>query len=523
MWKRRSLRLAAAGLATILAAAPGAAAELTTTEAWREDLAAMQDLITGNHPDPFGNISREEFEAAVAGLHERIPELDEKAIIVELAAIVALVGDGHTRLALPRQHPALALSLAHSGDPPVHESLRFASLPLRFALFDDGLFITATTADYEALLGARVDTVGGMPVGEAIGAVAAISYADNAQGHKVMAADRLSLPEALYHLGISEHPERLVLGLTLSDGRTAMRDIPGLREAASGVLQRPPGTEDVLWWARRNENAFSVPLADGAALYLQLNEITAPAGQQFADVIARAIDEAQRQEADRLVLDLRHNHGGNGSWNAAIIDGISRSRWNDYGSLYVLIGRRTFSAAQSLLGELERYTDVIFVGEDSGSAPTHFGDPVKVQLPNSGLTLRVSAIRWRSWLAGEFRESTSPHLAVAYRSADYLYGRDPVLRAALDHTAPADIAAQTEELLREGNVQGAAIRFLRYHTDTTVYPHDSVEEVVAAGHRLLDEGRVREGFYMMVLAVDFYPGSATAEAGLSRAREMREN
>jgi len=522
MWERRSLRLAAAVLAAILATAVASAAEPATTEAWRADLAAVTDMIVENHPEPFRKISREEFEAAVATLNERIPELEETAIIVELARIVALIGDGHTRLALPRQHPGLALSLAHSPDPEVRESLRFASLPLHFTLFDDGLFITATTAGYEALIGARVDTVGRMPADEAVSAVAAISYAENAQGHKVMSADRLTLPEVLYHLGISEHPDRLMLGVTLTNGRTATRDIPSLHDAASDVLQARPGTEDVLWRARRNERAFSAAIADGAALYLQLNEITAPDGQQFADVIARAIDAAQRQEAGRLVLDLRHNHGGNGSWNAAIIDGLARSRWNEYGSLYVLIGRRTFSAAQSLLGELERYTDVIFVGEDSGSSPTHFGDPVKEQLPNSGLTLRVSTIRWHSWLAGEFRESTSPHLSVAYRSADYLHGRDPVLQAALDHNAPAGIAAQTEELLRRGSIQNAAIRFLRHHTDTSVYPHDSVDEVVAAGHRLLDEGRIQAGFYMMVLAADFHPASAAAANGLSRAREMRE-
>ena len=41
-----------------------------------------------------------------------------------------------------------------------------------------------------------------------------------------------------------------------------------------------------------------------------------------------------------------------------------------FGRLLVLIGGSTFSAAQTLVNQLERYTDACFVGEPSGSPPT---------------------------------------------------------------------------------------------------------------------------------------------------------
>lgn len=53
---------------------------------------------------------------------------------------------------------------------------------------------------------------------------------------------------------------------------------------------------------------------------------------------------------------------------------------NQYGNLYVLIGRNTFSAAQSLVNDLEQYANVIFVGDCTGANPSQYGDPNKIRL-----------------------------------------------------------------------------------------------------------------------------------------------
>ena len=43
-------------------------------------------------------MTREQFDAAVTNLDKRIPSLTREQIIVELARIVAMVRDGHTRI-----------------------------------------------------------------------------------------------------------------------------------------------------------------------------------------------------------------------------------------------------------------------------------------------------------------------------------------------------------------------------------------------------------------------------------------
>jgi hypothetical protein len=62
------------------------------------------------------------------------------------------------------------------------------------------------------------------------------------------------------------------------------------------------------------------------------------------------------------------------------------------GQLYVLINGLTFSSAADLAADIQRTTDAIFIGEESGGAsdgPTG-GDNIVIQLPHSKITVRIS-------------------------------------------------------------------------------------------------------------------------------------
>ncbi|HZE08716.1 MAG TPA: hypothetical protein VE110_08165, partial [Gemmatimonadaceae bacterium] len=99
------------------------------------------------------------------------------------------------------------------------------------------------------------------------------------------------------------------------------------------------------------------------------------------------------------------------------------------GHLYVLTGRRTFSAAQMLVTELMKYTTSIFVGEPTASHGNHFGDSYRIVMPNSKVTVRVSTL-WHQYLdSRDKRMMIEPDIAAPLTFADYAAGRDPVLRA----------------------------------------------------------------------------------------------
>ena len=98
----------------------------------------------------------------------------------------------------------------------------------------------------------------------------------------------------------------------------------------------------------------------------------------------------------------------------------------------MIIGRGTFSGAQTLVTRLEATTSAILVGEPTGGSPNHFGDAVTLQLPRSGLTLTVSSVYHGDAAPGDVRRrSIAPHIPTPLSSADYFSGRDPAVAAIL--------------------------------------------------------------------------------------------
>ena len=184
------------------------------------------------------------------------------------------------------------------------------------------------------------------------------------------------------------------------------------------------------------------------------------------------------------------------------------------------MGRTTFSAAQHFLHKFEELTYAVFVGEPSGAKPSHFGDGRRIVLDNSGLTLRVSTIYWHSWLANDFRDAINPHIPVTMSSSDYPC-QDPVLRAALEYSPPATLAAQIEEQFRLGHNQNALIHFQRYLTDGTIRDHRAeIPALLEMADRLVDDGLGRQGYFIYFLANLAYPGDPQVESRLAELREM---
>src|ERR1700693_207404 len=75
---------------------------------WRADLRFLSLEMPKRHKNLFHSVTREQFDAAISRLDGLIPSLTRNQILVELARIVAMVGDGHTSLS-PIYNPTLGL------------------------------------------------------------------------------------------------------------------------------------------------------------------------------------------------------------------------------------------------------------------------------------------------------------------------------------------------------------------------------------------------------------------------------
>jgi C-terminal processing protease CtpA/Prc len=188
-----------------------------------------------------------------------------------------------------------------------------------------------------------------------------------------------------------------------------------------GLPQRPSPP----FLAKRNHASWSVVLEDGRTVYLAYNRMT----EGTLDEATRVRRLTSRPRVDRVILDLRHNPGGDYFTSGPLLDALRalprRVR------LVVLVGRTTFSAAENLAADLERLPRTRFVGEPTGGSPNLYGDPSPRQLPASGWNANVATRYWQQSRRGDPRLTLVPDLAVPYTAADFFAGRDPVLRRAL--------------------------------------------------------------------------------------------
>lgn len=498
---------------------------------WQADVDQLVTALREIHPEPFAQISEAEFDARVGQLRKELPGLSDHQIVLRMAALVAAVRDGHTRLTLPVAGAKSGPRMGHSPDPEPNVDIAFHRLPVTFDLFDDGLYVVQAVPEYRQLIGARVDSIGTLETAAALARMRAITFVDNEQTFELLAPERLSLVEALIDLGVAPPGDGVGLDVILDDGTEQSIRLQSFAEDVPNWIGPTLPASDLPVWLRGDGKlsrwSYETPyrseyLSEADTMYLQINEITNDGTVALAEFMGSALDLAATNQADRLVIDLRKNHGGSGSWNRAILLALVRSDYADeLGRLYVLIGRRTFSAAIMLVGLLERWTDAIFVGEPTGSPLNQFGDPEKFQLDHSGLTVRVSTILWHSWLAADNRPAFPPHIGVDFGGADFFGGRDPVLEAALEHRVGDTMEGRFGELLA-GDVNHAAIWGLRKATDPAIPGRRVEDAILRAGRAFCDRGDLELGRYAFLVGLSIFPTSVQLEEALEEVAESAD-
>lgn len=496
-----------------------ASPNILSVEQWQEDLDKLVEIISDNHFRPWSRITQKDFEAASADLRSRLGVLDDHQIMVELVSLTQKIEDGHTRLSLPREHANLAIQLetGHAGNEDVSdERLRFANLPVVFELFSDGVFIVDAEKSQSELLGCRVSEIDRHPVEEIIAATRKVNFAENETANLMWAADRLALPQVLNALGLTNDPKRVEIRATCNDA-----DI-------SKTIESLPVAEQIEWSAAFTPFRISPPgpifyhefLDEDRALYMRINELELTGPELYSDRLLRLLTEARTNGTEMILLDLRYNIGGSGSWNAAFVRAFLSHGYDRYGDLYLLIGRQTFSAAALLVLALEEYLEPIYVGENMGARPNHFGDSNRFQLPNSGLTLRVSSRFHASpWGNDDQRNTVPAHLEVPYTYQDYINSvsgikADPAVRTALSFHAPSSLSGQLEWIFRRGLTQEAVFFYFRYLADPARNSIETYDDISQLGYEFLEDKYTEGALYIFALLAQFYPANSSGLTGL---------
>ncbi|MHC2992866.1 hypothetical protein OB13_15230 [Pontibacter sp. HJ8] len=463
---------------------------------WQEDVAFLAEQLPRMHRNPYNKMSQQAFDSAVAVLHAQVPQLKDYEIIVGLTRLVAMVGDGHTRLTLP-QDMAVAYSRAHSSTPPPSDpGLYLNHLPVKLALFDDGLFIREATPEMMHLVGAQVLQIGTVPAEDVLEKVRPVVHYDNEMGFRLLAPTFLVIPEFLAALGIADDVQQVPFKIKTREGAVEdilLSPIALFRKVYFVDAREALGTAPPLSQQNRREKYWLHMLEDEETLYVQVNELYDKEEEPLAAFVAKIERIVIGIPVRKLVLDLRHNPGGSNSFNRPLVLALARSEQiNRFGSLYTLIGRETFSAAQMLANDLEYYTNTLFVGEPSGSSPSAYGDSRKMQLPNSNLTIRISTIYWRDWSGDEKRPWTAPDIPVGYTSEDYLKGRDPALETVLNMPPAGNVSTVMQQVYNNTGFKQAVWVYSRFALDSRTSPEEVRAVEKEFGDFLLQQKKAEE-------------------------------
>lgn len=397
-----------------------------SVEQWQADLRFLAEEMPKQHKNLFHTMTKEQFESAVKKLDVNIPSLSRQQIIVEMARIVAMVGDGHT-------------SLSPARDPKVG----FRTFPIKLYVFNDGVFVRSATRENSKLLGARLVKIGDVSVAQAYEAVKQIIGRDNEMDIKFFAPFLLVMPEVLNGLGLIGEMENVKFTFENDEeqwtvdlkpfGKAEMinpdTDNSWLPKDGWIDARDTSKSPTPLWLKDPNNKFWFEYLPDSKMLYFQLNQVGDKENEKLESFVQKLFAFAETKEINKFVLDLRLNRGGNNYLNRSLLLGVIRAiKIDQKGKFFTIIGRSTWSAAQMLTNDLEKYTNTIFVGELSGGKVNSYGDSRKIVLPNSEITVRVSSLWWQQDERDK-RQWTEPNIKAELSFTDYQINRDPALEA----------------------------------------------------------------------------------------------
>lgn len=412
---------------TVAPSPAGSPGPATTTQpsldrdaGWRADLAQLVPGMAAIHPNLTHGVSRAALDSAVTALSATVDTATDDELMVGVLRIVAMVSaagcDAHT-----------GAYIWGTGSYPVD------SLPLRLWLFPneagggDEVVIVDALPPYQGLVGSRIEALEGHPIADVLSAIDPIVPRDNAQTVRLLTPRFLLIPQVLRGLGLAD-AGAVSLNVTAADGTASKVDVTpvamtaynawaggyGLHLPADPDVRYLSRIDDALWWER---------LSDLETLFVQYNRVDHLPPALLGD-LGTALHEP---DVARVVLDLRHNYGGELTALDPIQALLEDPALDQHDRLFALTGRNTFSAGSLLVARLDRDTQAVIMGEPMGGCPTIWSDPSDLVLPSSGIVVSVADDVAVGVDAADPRLTIEPDVNVELTREEWADGRDPAL------------------------------------------------------------------------------------------------
>ena len=508
------MRIAIAGCLLALVTVTASARDSESTKRWQEDLRYLEAEAPRRHPNLFHNIAREQWKSSIADLDTRVPQLEDYEVIAGVAKIIASLGprDGHSRVNL------------------LSPDLHFHTLPLNFYLYSDGLYVRAASKQYAELTGSRVVSIGGMTADAAWLSVTDYASGDNAMSKRADTERILSVSEVLRAAGIAngepDQPVRIVVESPREKrvvNVTPVASLDGIEwvdmRSAKPPMYRKWASPDPFARHTAEKYFWFDYLPDSQLLYVNFSVVGDAKDETVAAFFDRVFAFADSHDVKKFVLDIRANGGGNNYLNRPILYGLVKHDKTiaKLGTFFTIIGRETFSAAQNLANLLDAHTQTIFVGEPTGGAPNHFGDSLRLTLPNSKLSINLVSVWWQDLDPRDQRLWIAPQIAAQLSSADDRNGTDPALDAIIHYAPSEPLSEVVKKAFAEGGKAKAATAIASWKAEPQHKFATGEGELTDLGLEFFGANRDADAVAIFELNAESNPSSWRAHQNLGRA------
>ena len=385
---------------------------------WNTDLDFLSKELSEKHYNFFTVKSKDDFLSGISAIKQESENLNDFQVALKTQQLIAKFGDSHTMLNFNQLLNPNQI------------------LPIHLFWTSDGLFVLHTTPENENILGSQVLSINSIPITTIIDSLSTVFAVDNQAMVKSLIPQTIPSLQILEYFGFA-NTEQVELGLKTRTNQSQTHILkPSQMNQNNRVSVRP----DSLAFSTRNENQVFIDnyFSDVKIYYILYNrclskEVALEYGnQQMADNLPsfREFEEKifktlKEEPVEKIIFDMRYNGGGSSAQGTVFIEKLAKFlEINPTIKTYVVLGRATFSSAILNAMDFKNLTNAVFVGEETGGKPNHFGEVRNFQLPNSKLSVNYSTKYFKR--TDEDVNTIVPDVKIEMSFSDFIKGIDPI-------------------------------------------------------------------------------------------------
>lgn len=374
-------------------------AQNLTSKQFIEDLEFLKTELPKNHKNLFFNISEKDFNKKIQEIEKKSNSLNNNNFEIELYKLIKEIGDEHTRIE------------------PLYEDI----FPLHFDFFKEGIFVTETDSANSDLLYKKLNGIEKQNTKMIIRNFNSIIKNDNSSYFSVYFQKFINNPKVLNGLNITKSIDET--DYILDGNKIHITTIPKENYVSKN--------ENNLLKYSRKDNYWYQFLNDEKVLYFNYQSCSEEQNYSFKSFCDKLFNEIENKKPEKIIIDLRNNEGGNSGILDPFLEKLKNNDLNKKGSLFVLIGKHTFSSALMNAVDLKRNYHSILIGESTSGNVNHYGESRGFRLPNSKIIVGYSTKYWETWKG--YKGALIPDIAIEYSIYNFKNNIDKAIDYVLNY------------------------------------------------------------------------------------------